>query len=214
MKLQVHVPKLYIIQGNDVDVCVCSCAKGFLHGGCIWFWPEMTSVCICLNTHTHTLIRQAFPSSDNYLKSVQTEHSMGKQRSKSATECIWEDRKVSREAVSCLHSQLMQIILIIVTQKKGRGAMSTLTSTAVSRKTTRMTVKLPEIRSFWGILRHTDRKEKKTEFELKKKKNFCENSTTLGSHPWLQWTHLITQLVSTQPPAPPIKITSHNVSTF
>ena len=42
----------------------------------------------------------------------------------------------------------MQIILIIVRVKKGSGAMSTLTNTAVSRKTTRMTVRLPEIRSF------------------------------------------------------------------
>lgn len=51
--------------------------------------------------------------------------------------------------------QLMQTILIIVRTKKGRGCMSTLTNTAVSMKTSRMTVKLPEIRSFWGILKQT-----------------------------------------------------------
>lgn len=50
------------------------------------------------------------------------------------------------------YSQLMQIILIIVRVKKGSGATSTLTKTAVSRKTTRMTTRLPDILSFWGIL--------------------------------------------------------------
>jgi len=47
---------------------------------------------------------------------------------------------------------LMQMILIMVSVKKGRGSIATLTETAVSRNTTRMTVRLPEIRSFWGIL--------------------------------------------------------------
>lgn len=43
---------------------------------------------------------------------------------------------------------MMQTILIIVKVKKGSGAMSTLTKTAVNRKTTRMAVRLPEILSF------------------------------------------------------------------
>lgn len=42
----------------------------------------------------------------------------------------------------------MQIILIIVKVKKGSGAMSTLTTMAVTRKTTRMTTRLPEILNF------------------------------------------------------------------
>lgn len=46
------------------------------------------------------------------------------------------------------NSQLMQMILIMVREKKGSGAMSTLTKIAVSRKTTRMTVMLPTILSF------------------------------------------------------------------
>lgn len=46
------------------------------------------------------------------------------------------------------NSQLMQIILIMVRVKKGRGAMSTLTKMAVSRKTIRMTTRLPEILNF------------------------------------------------------------------
>lgn len=46
------------------------------------------------------------------------------------------------------NSQLMQIILIMVKVKKGSGAMSTLTKMAVTRKTTRMTTRLPEILNF------------------------------------------------------------------
>lgn len=46
----------------------------------------------------------------------------------------------------------MQMILIMVRVKKGCGAMSTLTKMAVSRKTTRMTTRLPEILTCWGIL--------------------------------------------------------------
>lgn len=46
----------------------------------------------------------------------------------------------------------MQMILIMVRVNKGSGAMSTLTKMAVTRKTTRMTTRLPEILSFCGIL--------------------------------------------------------------
>lgn len=42
----------------------------------------------------------------------------------------------------------MKMILIMVRVKKGSGATSTFTSNAVSRKTTRMTARLPEMRSF------------------------------------------------------------------
>lgn len=46
------------------------------------------------------------------------------------------------------NSQLMQMILIMVMVKKVRGAISTLTKIAVRRKTSRMAVRVPEIRSF------------------------------------------------------------------
>lgn len=46
------------------------------------------------------------------------------------------------------YSQLMQMILTIVNAKNGRGAISTFTSTAVTRNTTRMTDRLPEILNF------------------------------------------------------------------
>lgn len=55
----------------------------------------------------------------------------------------------------------MQIILIIVMVKKGSGATSTLTKIAVIRKTTKMTVRLPDIRSFWGILNHKRKRKKR-----------------------------------------------------
>lgn len=42
----------------------------------------------------------------------------------------------------------MQMILIIVNAKKGRGSISTFTSTAVMKNTTRMTDRLPEILHF------------------------------------------------------------------
>lgn len=42
----------------------------------------------------------------------------------------------------------MQTILIMVSVKKGTGVTSTLTKTAVSRNTTRITVRQPEMRSF------------------------------------------------------------------
>ncbi len=53
------------------------------------------------------------------------------------------------------YSQLMQMILIIVNAKNGRGSIFTFTSTAVRRNTTKMTDRLPEILSFWGILGKT-----------------------------------------------------------
>ncbi|TNN74238.1 hypothetical protein EYF80_015481 [Liparis tanakae] len=46
------------------------------------------------------------------------------------------------------NSQLMQIILIMVMVKKASGDTSTLTNTAVNRKTTMMAARLPMIRSF------------------------------------------------------------------
>lgn len=48
----------------------------------------------------------------------------------------------------CTNSQFMQTILIMVSVKKGTGVTSTLTKTAVSRNTTRITVRQPEMRSF------------------------------------------------------------------
>lgn len=46
------------------------------------------------------------------------------------------------------HSQFMQTILIMVSVKKGTGVTSTLTKAAVSRNTTRITERQPEMRSF------------------------------------------------------------------
>lgn len=61
----------------------------------------------------------------------------------------------------------MQTILIIVKVKKGTGSMSTLTMMAVTMKTRKMTAKLPEMRSFWGILKRNETKQDDTESERK-----------------------------------------------
>lgn len=51
-----------------------------------------------------------------------------------------------------LHSQLMKIMLIMVKTKKGRGSMGTFTMIAVTKNTSPMATRLPEMRICWGIL--------------------------------------------------------------
>lgn len=85
------------------------------------------------------------------------------------------------------NSQLMQIILIMVMVKKGTGAKSTLTNTAVRRKTMRITVRLPEIRSFWGILPQNTGGDK-SNLQLSNKKKGVWNRKLSFSYNWVMAT--------------------------
>lgn len=55
--------------------------------------------------------------------------------------------------------QLMNMIFIMVTTKKGRASRGTFTRMAVIRNTNRMATRLPRIRTDWGILPERPRRQ-------------------------------------------------------